>query len=356
MNTEGLTADHLAVHVDPLAELGSMLHAVTHGDHHHRARGLRERLHADRNDELFALANHYRPLYGGIRARFLLPMSLRRPEWRDLPSRIASLSELDGEAVARHSAHALLEFTRDAKVEGITTDRALRRELLRRVERLSISRLDLAIEVLEHPERTLAAFQEFLRAVGDEWFAPEWEALQPRLKAEVRLREGRSRALGAAVITECTPTAVESQDRTRIVFEKINRASVRAMPNGIVLVPSHYVSPHVIIKHDPGLPVVLMYELEPSAQEGRDLTQRRLAALNDHARAEICRAVLRAPRTTVDLAMKMQMTQPQMSRHLRALREAGLVVVERRGRFVYYSLDSRAVSTLGQQYLTMLHR
>lgn len=41
------------------------------------------------------------------------------------------------------------------------------------------------------------------------------------------------------------------------------------------------------------------------------------------------------------------MAPPQVSRHLRKLREAGLVLAERNGRLVYYTLDADAIRMLG---------
>jgi DNA-binding transcriptional ArsR family regulator len=60
--------------------------------------------------------------------------------------------------------------------------------------------------------------------------------------------------------------------------------------------------------------------------------------------------------TTTELAEQYAMTPPQMSRHLRRLREAGMVVTHRRGAQVHYQLDQEAVRTLGHDLLAALHR
>jgi DNA-binding transcriptional ArsR family regulator len=51
--------------------------------------------------------------------------------------------------------------------------------------------------------------------------------------------------------------------------------------------------------------------------------------------------------TTADLADRLGMTRPQVSRHLRVLRDLGLVRVDRRGRHVLYRLDLATVERLG---------
>ncbi|MFD3920914.1 ArsR family transcriptional regulator [Streptomyces sp. NPDC058595] len=71
--------------------------------------------------------------------------------------------------------------------------------------------------------------------------------------------------------------------------------------------------------------------------------------------------------TTADLAHRLSMTRPQVSRHLRALRDLGLVrterngrygldlgAVERNGRYVRYGLDLGAVERIGRDVATAL--
>lgn len=353
---DGLALDRVTVHVDPLAELGFMLHAVTHGDHHQRGRQLRDRLYEQRNDELLSLAKHFRPLYGAIRARYLLPLTLRQPARTDLDSHIAALAELATETFVRHSALSLIEFSQDVDLRSITTDRQAKQALLRRVERLSISRLELAADIVERPRQTLDRLRDFLMAAGKEWFEPEWAEHSVWLATAARLCEAGLRTTGLGSLADLTATAVIADDPLRVTFDKVNKATVKAGGPGLVLVPSYYISPHLVIKHDAGFPVVIAFDVGPASGDGLDLTLKRIAALNDTVRMEICRAVLRTPRTTIDLAYKMRMTQPQMSRHLRVLREARLVSAERHGRFVYYALDSRAILGMGGQLLSLLHR
>ncbi|WP_078603107.1 MULTISPECIES: ArsR family transcriptional regulator [unclassified Streptomyces] len=50
------------------------------------------------------------------------------------------------------------------------------------------------------------------------------------------------------------------------------------------------------------------------------------------------------------------MTSPQVSRHLRKLREAGLVLTHWEGTAVYYRLDTDAIGRLGPDLLVgLLH-
>ncbi|WP_411138239.1 ArsR/SmtB family transcription factor [Streptomyces sp. C10] len=104
---------------------------------------------------------------------------------------------------------------------------------------------------------------------------------------------------------------------------------------------------------EPGLPPVLHYPVD-APEVGVTLARSRMLALTDPRRVRLCRLIARESMTTLDLAARLSMTAPQVSRHLRALRDLGLVRTERSGRFVLYRLDLAAVERLGQDVVTGL--
>jgi ArsR family transcriptional regulator len=66
-------------------------------------------------------------------------------------------------------------------------------------------------------------------------------------------------------------------------------------------------------------------------------------ALADPTRILILYALDEHPRNVTDLAATYDIPQPTVSRHLKALRERGLVSSERRGNAIIYSLADRRV-------------
>ncbi len=66
-----------------------------------------------------------------------------------------------------------------------------------------------------------------------------------------------------------------------------------------------------------------------------------VAALNDETRVLILRFLDEYGRTCVcDLQNSLDMIQSRLSRHLKILKEAGFLRVERRGTWAYYSIRS----------------
>lgn len=71
------------------------------------------------------------------------------------------------------------------------------------------------------------------------------------------------------------------------------------------------------------------------------------AGLADPNRIMILYTLSQGPRNVTELCNELEMPQPLVSRHLKVLRERGMVTTERRGTIVIYSLgDRRLVQAL----------
>ncbi len=71
--------------------------------------------------------------------------------------------------------------------------------------------------------------------------------------------------------------------------------------------------------------------------------------LSDALRARIVELLADRPACTSDLVARTGAKQPNVSGHLRLLRDAGLVVTEPRGRFTYYRLVPELLETAAEQ-------
>lgn len=76
---------------------------------------------------------------------------------------------------------------------------------------------------------------------------------------------------------------------------------------------------------------------------------RLLHALADPMRLAIVRQLAVERETCAcDLTVCIELSQPTVSHHLRVLREAGIVRVERRGTWAYYGLEPAAIDRLAR--------
>ena len=76
------------------------------------------------------------------------------------------------------------------------------------------------------------------------------------------------------------------------------------------------------------------------------MPQAALAALAEPNRFRIVELLRTGPRPVNDIARRLRLAQPQVSKHLRALREAGLVEVHPRAQQRHYQLQPRALQEL----------
>ncbi len=77
-----------------------------------------------------------------------------------------------------------------------------------------------------------------------------------------------------------------------------------------------------------------------------DRAARAFRALGDAKRLRIVELLSGGSQCVCDLAVKVGAKQPLLSFHLKTLREAGLVVASRRGKWIYYSLNDDLLGEL----------
>ncbi|MEF9969322.1 MAG: autorepressor SdpR family transcription factor [Ruthenibacterium sp.] len=66
-------------------------------------------------------------------------------------------------------------------------------------------------------------------------------------------------------------------------------------------------------------------------------------ALSDPTRRRILELLRTGPKSAGDLAQQFGTTNATVSHHLSVLKEAGLVTDEKRGKYIYYELDTSVV-------------
>jgi DNA-binding transcriptional ArsR family regulator len=82
-------------------------------------------------------------------------------------------------------------------------------------------------------------------------------------------------------------------------------------------------------------------------QEASEMEAELCSAFSDPTRILILYALDEQPRTVNDLTIELNILQPTTSRHLKILRERGLVIAERQGNTMLYRLaDSRLIDAM----------
>jgi DNA-binding transcriptional ArsR family regulator len=189
-----------------------------------------------------------------------------------------------------------------------------------------------------------------LAAYWEQSFAEEWERLEPILAEEVERIRGRDpiEILGAVR----AELKVDPEERL-LLRRSLHHHEVDVEPdNPLRLIPSVYVWPHVRVNCDAPWPLAVLY---PPATMRSGLADSRppdelvqaLRAAADPTRLRILRLVAERPRSTEELAPLVGLSESGLSKHLRALTEAGLLSTKRDGYYVLYRLERERLDELG---------
>ncbi|WP_328500188.1 DUF5937 family protein [Streptomyces sp. NBC_00457] len=355
----GLGPADLAAGPSALSELMASLHVLAEPEHHPEAAGWAARATAadpELRDELSVFA----PLWARFRCRLFFPRTV--PLAAGLDEDLAAIGELPAEDFLELVAPGVL----GTSAQSVPPARELRpgttaaEDYARRCLRRSYARGELARQLVAAPLELRDRLLAVLRAADIAFFAEDWRTLRPALEEHAReVRRRLAARSPAEVLTELLPTAARVGPGERIRLDKLQIDEVKVAPRPLVLVPSARVWPHLTVKNEHPSCVVVQYAVRGATPAGqltlRDL-HHRLMALTSPARMELCRHLLGEPITTSELAARLGSTEPQVSRALRTLRDAGLVRSTRDGKLVRHRLATDVIQRLGHDVLATVAR
>jgi DNA-binding transcriptional ArsR family regulator len=365
----GLPPERIVFSPSPLAELGTALHALSQPEHHPTvsawATSVRAALTPDVADRLsdadFLWNSSFADVFvafAGLRDGAVQP-GVTLAEDLDLLDRLE-----DEEYVA-----AALEFTCSSPygtpAPSPLADRALGRRALELAAARGPRQVDFTAWLLRDPSAVRAWMRRLFEDCDQAFFADTWQGIRSLLAADARHKTELLRHKGVAAALEAVSPAVSlGGNGTRIVADKLAHGRTTAVDPavgaGVTFVPTTFNWPHLLVLHRPGWRPIVHYPIAaPGALAGpasvEQLT-RRMAALSHPLRMRLCINLTRAPYTTGELAERLGITAPEVSRQLAVLKKAGLLTLRRRGRYVLHQLDVSLVSRLGSDFLETVLR
>ncbi|MEQ4722548.1 DUF5937 family protein [Nonomuraea sp. B19D2] len=211
--------------------------------------------------------------------------------------------------------------------------------------------LGMPAEDVPEPATVLPRLAEALRRCHELLIAPHWGRMRAVLEADIGRRaltlvDGGAQALFAELHRDIAWDGGQLVVHGRRIPHSVY--PVDAGGHGLVLLPSVFNWPNVGVDKSPvtaasirypAMGVGLLWEPPPPALTG-------LAPVLGHTRTQLL-AALAEPLTTTALASRLGMTPSAISQHLGALRGAGLVSTQRKGRTALHLRTERATHLLG---------
>jgi DNA-binding transcriptional ArsR family regulator len=370
---EGALPGRFTVAVSPLAELAASLHVLTEHGHHADRAPWAEEVARTAPPAFRAGLRRFSPLWTALRWRGFYT-GLDGPAWgggapgpgvgAGPAGRAPTLARLPLDQFAELTAYSCASGYRGYAFDRLLHETAQAAALRHAASGLPEPHLALAEDLLRDPAALRADVLAFLDLCRRVFFGALWAETEPVLTGaahRVRQRladDGPAAALvslspSSARLAHPSPGTASGGGPLRVVFDKVHHAVITPARTPVLLIPTLYGAPHLVVKNEPGLPPVVHFPVHAPVV-GVTLARSRMLALTDPRRVRLCRLIARQSMTTADLAHRLSMTRPQVSRHLRTLRDLGLVRTERHGRYVHYGLDLAAVGRLGHDVATAL--
>ena len=182
-------------------------------------------------------------------------------------------------------------------------------------------------------ERLVESLAEFWRVAIE----PDWPRVRSLLETDITYRSRRLAEGGLDLLFSDLHHEVSWRDGTLEIECICAVPDLDLAGRGLLLVPTAF-SPHKTsaMTEEPWQPTVL-YPARGIALLWEEATPapEALAKVLGRSRAALL-ADLDAPRTTTDLAQRLEMTPGGVSQHLSALKDSGFVTARRNGRAVLY--------------------
>lgn len=339
----------------PLAELMASLHVLAEPDHHPESRRWIDETASRIDDNLRARLHEWAPLWARYRMRLFYPVG--GDESRSLAMELEWLAGLGDDTFVPLCANAIRGLSMPLRAASEVRQS---RTWVSECERRSFIRGELAHQLVSDPGRFRADLVAVLQAAGRQFFDRQWETTGPILHGAAATTRRRIQTTEPAeLVASLSAMASRRESASTVYFDKLQSKQVSVGADGLILVPSVRSWPHVMVKFDPGLPIVVQYLVREGTRddlETQSQLRRKLLVLAEPGRWELCRHLIGESITTTELARRTGMSKHSVSRHLRALREAGLISSQREGRQVFHRLHPTTVIRLGQDVLSAMLR
>src|SRR4051812_32424091 len=281
-------------------------------------------------------------LYSEITCDFMLPP--RAEAWQSFEQALAAFAAQSPEWAQYELARpTYFYFEESAGPESLARE-DVRAQVQHRMG------AELAQQLFDEPAAVQARVVDMLAGYWEQSFAEEWDRLEPVLAEEGARADGRD------------PIELLGEVRGELRVDPEEPLLLRRSPHHhevdvtdetpLRLIPSVYVWPHVRVNCDAPWPLAVLY---PPATMRNGLRGTRppeplvqtLRAAADPTRLHILQLVGEQARSTEELAPLVGLSESGLSKHLRALTDAGLLTTKREGWYVLYHLDRERLAGLG---------
>lgn len=353
----GFSASDFHVVISPLTEMMAVLHAMAEPDHHLEARSVLSTISESTNNAYVREFNFLSPLWARFRCRLFFPFS---PESQSLDAELQAVEALPIRTFVWLCAEGVQGMRGPIPpVDRLIQETPERRRFLDYCLSRSTARHDLAVALLNDPKAVRRRLLCFLAETNTLFFGREWMIVRDEIKRAAASHQHQTRTLSSGdALARLHYSAHHAIELNEVRIDKLQQYSVPLKDRTVIAVPSVRIGSHLTVKWEPDVPIIIHFPLRTASAGplGIGAMRQRLAALNSDSRMELFRHLVGEPITTSELASRMNQTPAQISRELRVLRNADLLISERRGKLIFHRMDVDKIIHLGPDLLSTVLR
>ncbi|AJF65815.1 DUF5937 family protein [Streptomyces vietnamensis] len=354
----GLPHERITFCPSPLAELGSALHTLAVPAHHPRLHAWTTTTTAALKPELADRLIEADFMWNNTRSDILLPPQPRET----LAEELDDLDRMDDEKFVGSALEISCNSHYADGAPSPLVDERMRRRALDLAAARGPRQASFVERMLADPPGTRAWIRRLLEDCDEAFFADTWSRVRLQLAADARHKTELMRRKGLAeAVADASPamSLEEDEQGSRIVIDKLVQGRASAEGSAVTFLPTAFGWPHLFALYTPGWQPVIQYPIPARDLGGAasvEAVKLRLEAVAHPMRMRLCRSLARGSSTTSELADAYNITAPEVSRHLAVLKKAGLIITQRRGRYVHHQLDVSVVARLGSDFLESVLR
>lgn len=208
-------------------------------------------------------------------------------------------------------------------------------------------------QAMADPTSAQERFADMLQTYWEVALADRWPSIEERFSRDIERRGHLLFRRGiAAGLADLSPE-IRVDGSLRLLIQRPREQAdqiVLQAQDRLFLAPSFFTWPHSFI-HLSSPNTLISYPVLEQQQEGRppvppERLLQILRAAGEMTRLQILQLVNTRPRSTTELAGLLRLSEAAVSKHLRQMQEAGLVVAERQSYYVFYRMAEEPLREL----------
>lgn len=202
---------------------------------------------------------------------------------------------------------------------------------------------EIILALLNNPASIRQRFMDMLEEFWIHCVKDEWNRIEELFLKDIAFRGKKLMDEGVLQVLGSLSQEIDIyQSEKKAVIRRISKKDIYFDDGDeLLLIPTYFAWPHLFINLHPAAGInysIMENEREATRPMPPEDLLKFFQSLGDFSRMQIIKYIAQKPRSTRELAGLMGMTEGAISKHIKLLKDAGLVASKRESYYVFYYL------------------